>query len=120
MNPQEDYLKTTNAWKHRSLLQTLVAFATMSAFLFLVAAPRAHADERDKCRQRVEKAEGRLNAAVAKHGANSPEARDRWHELRTEREHCWTAYHQWWDGRDHRWRTDPDWDHDDRWPDEHH
>ena len=118
-SPQEDYVKTRPGWNHRDLTRTLVAFATMSALLFLVGAPRANADERDKCRQHIEKAEARLNAAVAKHGPNSSEARDRWHDLRSEREHCWNAYHEWWDGRDHRWHTDPNWNHDDRWPDEH-
>ena len=115
---QEEFLKTNESWNNRrGLMQTLAALVTMSAFLFFVVAPVAHADERDKCRQRIEKAEARLNDAVAKHGAKSPEARDRWHELRSEREHCWNAYHQWWDGRDQKWHTEPNWNHDDRWPD---
>jgi hypothetical protein len=110
-------LNTIKSWDRRSLLRTLAALVTMSAFLFFVVAPRAHADERDKCRQRIEKAEAKLNEAIAKHGSKSSEARDRWHDLRSEREHCWTAYHQWWDGRDHKWHTEANWNHDDRWPD---
>lgn len=112
-------MNTGNSWKNGNLFHTLAALVTMSAFLFLVAAPRAQADERDRCRHRIEKAEVRLSHAVARFGERSPEARARWHELRAERERCWEAYHQWWDTRDRRWHTERDWDRDDRWPDEH-
>jgi hypothetical protein len=67
----------------------------MSTFLFIIAAPAAHADERDNCRVGIEKAEARLGGAIAKHGEHSPESRNRRHELRAERERCWNAYHQW-------------------------
>jgi hypothetical protein len=74
------------------LLKSFAAIMTMGAFLFVVAAAAVHADEREKCRQRIAKAEARLEA-VTKHGETSKEARERWHELRAEREHCWTSYH---------------------------
>jgi len=112
-------LKPSHSRNRRSLLKSFAAMTTMGAFLFLVAAPAAHADEREKCRQRIEKAEARLNYAITKHGETSKEARERWHELRAEREHCWASHHQWWSGRDRRWHTEPDWDRDDRWPEEH-
>src|ERR1700730_3142659 len=74
-NLEEDSLNTANSWKKGNLFHTLAALVTMSAFLFLVAAPRAQADERDRCRHRIEKAEVRLSYAVAKFGERSPEAR---------------------------------------------
>jgi hypothetical protein len=106
-------------WNHRNFLRALAAFLTMGAFLFLAAAPRVRADDREHCRQRIEKAEARLNDAIAKHGERSREAVDRWHDLRAEREHCYTAYHQWWDGRDQKWHDDNGWNRDDRFPDDH-
>jgi hypothetical protein len=43
--------------------KSLVVTAALSALLFFVAAPRAHADDdRDKCRQRIEKAEASIAA----------------------------------------------------------
>jgi hypothetical protein len=110
-------LKPTRTCNQRGAIHFWAALVTMSAFLFLAAAPAAHADEREKCRARIEKAEARLSDAIAKHGAKSSEAHNRWHDLRSEREHCWNAYHQWWDGRDHTWHTEANWNHDERWPD---
>ena len=110
-------MKPTRTCNQRGVIHFWASLVTMSAFLFLGAAPAAHADERDKCRARIEKAEARLNDAIAKHGEKSSEARNRWHDLRSEREHCWNAYHQWWDGRDHTWHTEANWNHDERWPD---
>jgi hypothetical protein len=112
-------LKTRSNWNQHSLMHTLAALATMGAFLFLVAAPRVHADDRDKCRQKIEKAEARLDNAIAKHGEHSHEAAERWRELRSEREHCYTTHHEWWSAKDHSWHKDESWKHDDRFPDEH-
>jgi hypothetical protein len=30
--------------------------------------------------------------------------------LNAERQRCWDAYHQWWNGKDHRWETEHSWD----------
>jgi hypothetical protein len=30
--------------------------------------------------------------------------------LNAERERCWNANHQWWNGKDHRWETEHNWE----------
>jgi hypothetical protein len=30
--------------------------------------------------------------------------------LNAERQHCWDENHQWWNGRDHRWVTEHNWE----------
>jgi|SRR5579872_2470530 len=90
-----------------------IVAASLLSMVFLVAgAPRAHADEHDRCRRHIEKAEHRLDEAIRHHGEHSPEARERRHELYEEREHCWREQHGWWDGHDQRW-------HEERWEEEH-
>jgi len=106
-------------WNRRSFFHTLAAVVTMGAFLFLAGAPRVHADDREHCRRRIDKAEARLNDAIAKHGEHSREAVDRWHDLRTERERCFKAYHQWWSGQDQKWHDEENWNRDGRFPDDH-
>jgi len=80
----------------------------------LVAVPqaRADADDHGKCQRNIEKAEARLDSAVRKHGERSHEADERRRDLNAERDRCWSRYHGWWDGHDHRWHTDRDWDGD--------
>jgi hypothetical protein len=29
--------------------------------------------------------------------------------LNAERERCWNKYHEWWNGREHRWETEHNW-----------
>jgi hypothetical protein len=29
--------------------------------------------------------------------------------LNAERQRCWDAYHQWWNGKEHRWETERTW-----------
>ena len=82
------------------------------ALLLFAAAPAVHADERDRCRHAIEKAELRLDKAIHNHGEHSRAAEDRRRELFAEREHCWKEHHQWWNGREHRWETE-------RWEDRH-
>jgi hypothetical protein len=91
-----------------------MAVVTAAALGLFVAAPQARADERERCQHAVEKAEARLNHAVRDHGDRSHEAEERRRELNAERERCWGQYHQWWNGREHRWETEHNWD------DEHH
>ncbi|HUB02247.1 MAG TPA: hypothetical protein VL983_06160 [Terriglobales bacterium] len=92
------------------LRNAIVASVAALAFLLFVAAPRAHADDRDKCQHAIEKAEARLDKAIRDHGDHSHEADDRRRDLNAERERCWNAYHQWWNGKDHRWETEHNWD----------
>ena len=79
--------------------------------LMIVTTPRASfaADAKEKCERRIEKAEAKVDDAVRHHGEHSPEANARRRDLNTEREHCWSEYHGWWDGHAHEWHTEHDW-----------
>jgi hypothetical protein len=88
-----------------------LAGAVLAGSLFLfAAAPASHADERDRCRHAIEKAEVRLDRAIRDRGEHSRAADERRRQLNAERERCWGAYHQWWNGRDHRWETEHNWE----------
>jgi hypothetical protein len=102
MQQNRDFMKTARS--------VLAMFAVVALFTFL-AAPRSHADDRAKCQHSIEKAEARLDDAIAKHGEHSHEAQDRRADLVAQRKDCWNHYHQWWDGKNHRWHDDQDWDH---------
>ncbi len=103
----DTYANCRKTWK------TTVAVLLLNAVFFFMVAPTARADDHDRCRQRIEKIEVRLDHEIAKHGEHSRQAEDRRRQLQAEREHCWNQYHGWWDGRSHQWHTDHDWDHDD-------
>jgi len=81
----------------------------LSAAMF-VSAPVAYADDHAKCQHKIEKAESKLDEAVRKHGERSSQAESRRRDLNAERERCWSAYHGWWDGHEHRWHDARDWD----------
>jgi hypothetical protein len=87
------------------------ALMTVALMLF-AAAPALHADQRSDCQHAIEKAEARLDKAVQKSGDHSREAEDRRRDLNAERERCWNANHQWWNGKEHRWETEHNWDAD--------
>jgi phosphoenolpyruvate-protein kinase (PTS system EI component) len=88
------------------------AATVMGAALMFFVAPRVHADDRSKCQHAVEKAEANLDKAIAHNGERSREAEDRRRDLTAERQRCWEAHHQWWNGKEHRWETEQNWDHD--------
>ncbi len=89
-----------------------VAAIMAAALMWFMAAPTlAHADDRARCQHNVEKAEANLDRAIRDHGERSPQAEDRRRDLNAERQHCWDKYHQWWNGKDHRWETENNWDH---------
>lgn len=91
-----------------------MAFVVAGALWFFVAAPQARADDdRSRCQHAVEKAEGRYDRAVQRNGEHSREAEERRRDLNAERQRCWDQYHQWWNGREHRWETEQNWDHRD-------
>lgn len=92
--------------------RTAVAAAVLSVLLWFAAVPPSHADDRERCRQRIEKAEARLYEAIRKHGEGSHQANDRRRDLNAERERCWREHHAWWDAHDHQWHNDRDWDRD--------
>lgn len=87
-----------------------MAALVVIALSWFVAAPVVHADDRSKCQHAVEKAEARLDQAIHHNGEHSREADDRRRDLNAERQHCWDQYHQWWNGRDHRWETENNWE----------
>jgi hypothetical protein len=94
---------------NRRFRKTVMALAAAAALLLFVAAPPARADDRGKCQHAVEKAEARLDKAIQKNGEHSRDADDRRRDLNAERERCWSQYHQWWNGKDHRWETEHNW-----------
>jgi len=97
----------------RRMGKTAVAAVMVAALSWFVAAPLVHADDdRAHCQRAVEKAEARLDRAIHDNGEHSREAEDRRRDLNAERRHCWEKFHQWWNGREHRWETEQNWDHD--------
>ncbi len=95
----------------RRIGKTAVALVMATAFLTFMAAPQVRADDdRAKCQHAVEKAEARLDRTIHEHGERSHEAEDRRRALNAERQRCWERYHQWWNGRDHRWETEQNWE----------
>jgi hypothetical protein len=95
------------------MARTAAAAVMVAALSWFVAVPLMHADDdRAKCQHAVEKAEARLDHAIQDHGEHSREAEDRRHDLNAERQRCWDKYHQWWNGKEHRWETEQNWDHD--------
>jgi hypothetical protein len=100
----------------RDYAKAVMTTAVLGAALTLVAVPRASArdfDDRGRCQERVEKAEAKLNQAIWQHGRYSRQAERRRYELVQARQNCWSRTRSWWDAREHRWRTDHDWDRDD-------
>jgi hypothetical protein len=96
----------------RGFGKTAVAALLAGALFLFVAEPGLRADDRDKCQHAIEKAEVRLDRAVQKGGEHSREAEDRRRDLNAERERCWNANHQWWNGKEHRWETEHNWEQD--------
>ena len=95
--------------------RTVIMTAVLGAGLMLVAVPSASAhdfDDRGRCQERVERAEARLNQAIWQHGLYSRQAERRRYELVQARQSCWNRNRSWWDAREHRWRSDRDWDRD--------
>ncbi len=92
--------------------RTAMAAVAALALMFFVAVPVSHADDRSKCQHAIEKAESRLDHAIRANGEHSREADDRRRDLNAERQRCWDQYHQWWNGHEHRWETEQNWDND--------
>ena len=92
------------AWVSR-----IFAFGVAVA-ISLGTVPRLHADDYDRCRHRIERAEHELHEAIERHGRNSRQAEHERRELHQARERCWNEYHRWWDEHDRRWHEERDWD----------
>ena len=113
-------MKTSQPKVSRFATGLTLATALSGALLF-AGAPSARADDdHEKCQHRIEKAEARLNEAIRHHGERSSQAESRRRDLNAERERCWNSYHGWWNGVDHRWHSERDWDHDDHDRDRDH
>jgi hypothetical protein len=97
---------------NRIISRTTVAAVVLSFGLLLATAPQMRADDRSKCQHAIERAESRLDQAVSRNGEHSRQADDRRRDLNAERERCWGQYHQWWNGKEHRWETEHNWDDD--------
>ena len=69
--------------------KTMLAAAALAGMLAFAGAPRASAEDYDKCQRRIAKAD---------------------HKLHEARERCWNQYHRWWDEDGRRWHSDRDWD----------
>jgi type II secretory pathway component PulJ len=93
-----------------------LAVAVVTALLLFVTVPSASArdyDDRGRCRERIERAEFKLDKEIRRHGPYSRQAEKKRRELREERARCWNRGHSWWDGRSQSWHNDRDWDRDD-------
>ena len=106
----------------RRISPTLASISALFLFMGLAAPQATHADDaRTKCQHSVQHARDKLDKAVRDHGDHSPQADKAWMKLRTEREKCFTKFHEWWDAGNAKWRHDDDWtkdprDHDDSGP----
>jgi hypothetical protein len=110
---QEGYVKLERV--KRLVLSALMTTALGAATL--VTVPKAYAEpDHGKCQRDIERKEVKLDQAIRKHGERSHQADQRRRDLNAERERCWNSYHGWWNGHDHQWHTDRDWEdrHDDR------
>jgi hypothetical protein len=97
---------------HNPRFGKAVGTAMLSVLLLFAAVAPSHADERERCHRRIERAEARLDEAIRRHGKNSHQAYDRRRDLNAERERCWREHHAWWDAHEHQWHNDRDWDRD--------
>jgi hypothetical protein len=103
---QEGYLKLLRLRR----LAVTAAITTALGTAMLVTVPKSYADDHAKCQRQIERAESKLDQAIRKHGERSHQADQRRRDLNAERERCWNTYHGWWNGHDHQWHTDRDWD----------
>jgi hypothetical protein len=95
----------------KTLIRSFTAALPLLALLFPLAVPYVHAsDHLGKCQHSIEKAEARLEKAIRDHGQRSRQAEERRRELNADRERCWNEHHQWWNGREHRWETERNWE----------
>ena len=94
----------------KKMLGQTILGALLGASLLAGTALPAHADQDERCRRDIQKAEQNLDKAIRKHGEHSHQAEQRRRDLNAERERCWNAYHGWRNGHDHQWHTDRDWE----------
>lgn len=98
--------------RNRARARSFLAGAMVALFLMFVTLPALHADDRTKCQRDTERAEAKLDEAIRAHGEHSHEAADRTEDLRKQRERCYDRFHEWWDGKGHKWHDDRDYGND--------
>ncbi len=101
---------TLHTGERKFLGRTLLASAALLGMLAFAGAPRAAAENYDRCQRRIAKADHKLHEAIEHHGWYSRQADHARHELHEARERCWNERHRWWDEDGRRWHSDRDWD----------
>ena len=92
------------------MANTLLLSLSLGAGVTVMSAPRALAEDQDRCQRRIVHAEHELHEAIDHHGRHSKQAEHERRELHQARERCWNENHRWWDEHDHRWHQERDWD----------
>lgn len=86
------------------------AMAAMAAMFLVGGVPQLRADDDHReCRERIERAQAKLDRAISRHGERSEAAEHARHALNEQRERCWGRYHGYW-GQDGRWHDQRDWE----------
>jgi len=104
----------TEEMNHLKLTSTIAALA-LGTVLILTTAPKASADERGRCQQRVERAEEHYRHEVHEHGKHSRQAENARAKMNATWDRCWNEAHAWYDPQRHEWRTERDWDRSYDW-----
>jgi hypothetical protein len=87
----------------KKMLGQTILGALLGASLLAGTALPAHADQDERCRRDIQKAEQNLDKAIRKHGEHSRQAEDRRRQLDEVRERCHMRdEHRDDDRRDHR------------------
>src|SRR3989442_1053912 len=101
---------TCQMGEKKSRSRALLVSAVVLGMLAFAGAPRASAEDYDRCQRRIAKADHRLHEAAEPHGWESRQVVNARQQLHEAREYCWTHAHKWWDEGNHRWHTGRDWD----------
>src|SRR5260370_11697482 len=80
---------TLHVGDKKFLGRTLLVSAAFLGMLAFAGAPRASADDYDKCQRRIAKADHRLHEAIEDHGWYSRQANHARHEFQQAPERCW-------------------------------
>ena len=91
-------------------LAVSTAITTALGTAMFVTVPQLYADDHAHCQHQIERAESKLDEAIRKHGERSHQADQRRRDLNAEREKCWNQYKGYWNGHDHQWHTERDWE----------
>ena len=99
----------------RSGITSTIATIGLGTVLICATPPKASADERTRCQQRVEKAEEHYRHEIHEHGRHSRQAENARPKLNATWDRCWNEAHAWYDPHRHEWRTERDWDRNYDW-----